>query len=76
MIRYMHEIGQMFVELNKEGGHGIRRIADINEPAGVKMLWRLCTSNNIWANWMNARYVKNKISIDAIESLLHINLQT
>ena len=25
----MHEIGQMFVELNKEGGHGIRRIAEI-----------------------------------------------
>ena len=42
-----------------EGGLGIRRIADINEAAGIRMFWRLCTNQNLWAGWMKDRYLRN-----------------
>ena len=41
-----------------EGGVGIRRIQEINEAAGLKLIWKLCTSQSLWASWMNERYCK------------------
>jgi len=31
----------------KEGGLGIRRISDINAASGIKLYWRLCTSQSL-----------------------------
>ena len=35
------------------------RIADINEAAGIRMFWRLCTTQNLWAGWMKDKYLWN-----------------
>ena len=37
-----------------EGGFGIRRVKDINAASGIRLVWRLCTSNSLWA----AHYLK------------------
>jgi len=42
-----------------ERGLGIRRINDINTAAVIKLLWRCCTSDSIWAKWMKDHYVQN-----------------
>ena len=40
-----------------EEGMGLRRIRDINEASGIKLVWRLCTSDSLWANWTKTRYL-------------------
>ena len=42
-----------------EGGLGLRRVSDISNAAGVKLIWRLYTSNSLWAIWMHKHYVKD-----------------
>jgi len=42
----------------KEGGVGIRRITDVNNAAGLKLFWRLNTSQSLRASWMKERYCK------------------
>ena len=36
----------------------IRRIKDINVALGVRLFWRMCTSQSLWAAWMSANYLK------------------
>ena len=31
-----------------EGGVGIRRLIDVNNASGVRLVWRICTSNLLW----------------------------
>jgi len=54
----------------EEGGLAIRRIQDINKAAGVKLVWRCCTSHSIWALWMRKQYVKAGNFWEARASLL------
>ena len=42
----------------EEGGLAIRKITDLNKAAGIKLAWRCCSSNSIWATWMRKHYVK------------------
>jgi len=42
----------------KGGGLAIRRIQDINKAAGVKLVWRCCMSDSIWAQWMRSNMSK------------------
>ena len=42
-----------------EGGLGIRRISDINMAYGIRLVWRICSVNSIWPNWMKVNYLKN-----------------
>ena len=44
---------------NAEGGLGIRRIRDVNNAAGVKLLWRCLQGDGLWAKFMMAKYVKS-----------------
>lgn len=41
----------------KEGGLGLRKIKDMSNAAGIKLFWRLCTTNSLWASWMKKRYL-------------------
>jgi len=43
-----------------EGGLGIRRLQDISAAAGVKLVWRCCNTNSIWAKWMRDQYAQGK----------------
>ena len=43
----------------REGGLELRRVQDIANAAGIKLVWRLFTSNSLWAKWMNEKYVKD-----------------
>jgi len=42
------------------GGLGIRRLTDVSVAAGIRLFWRLSTSNTLWASWMSMRYIKNQ----------------
>ena len=43
-----------------EGGLSIRRIQDINNATGLKLVWRCCNSDDsICANWMRQYYFKD-----------------
>ena len=41
-------------------GTGLRRIADIVNAAGIRLVWMLCTSNNYWSRWMREKYLKGQ----------------
>ena len=41
-----------------EGGVGIRNIKDINDTSGIRLVWRLYTSNALWSRWMRENYLK------------------
>jgi len=43
-----------------EGGVGLRSVSDMTRAASLKRLWNCCTSQSIWARWMNMHYVKEK----------------
>ena len=34
----------------EEGGVALRRVADMNLAAGLKLVWRCCTLESIWAS--------------------------
>ena len=53
-----------------EGGTDIRRLADTCKAAGMKLVWRLCTSNSLWANWMRNTYLTSTPLALASSSLL------
>jgi len=55
----------------KEGGLGIRRLSDINYASGIRLFWRLCTSNTLWANWMVSNYLPQLDWETASASILH-----
>ena len=54
----------------EEGGFGIRRVKDINSASGFRLVWRLCTSNSLWAQWMSVHYLKGLHLYQASSSLL------
>ena len=43
----------------REGGLGLRKVQDITNAAGIKLVWGLFTSNSLWARWMYQKYVKD-----------------
>jgi len=54
-----------------EGGLGIRRLSDINKATGVRLAWRLCNSNSLWAQWMRDYYMLEKHLSQASSTILH-----
>jgi len=42
-----------------EGGVGIRKIQDVNAAAGLKLIWKLLTSQSLWALWMKEKLCKD-----------------
>ena len=57
-----------------EGGLGIRRVADINEATGIRIVLEAkYISNNLWANWMLNRYLQNQLW-DTLLLPLHLTL--
>ena len=44
----------------REGGLGIRKLMDINNASGMRMLWRLHASQSLWAQWMKLHYLKEE----------------
>jgi len=52
------------------GGVGIRKIRDINHASGIRLVWRLCTSNSMWAKWMIAHYMKGEHLHQSTASIL------
>ena len=56
----------------EEGGLGIRKLEDINASAGLKLIWKLCTTDSLWSLWMRERYYKNntfwEASISSLDS--------
>ena len=56
----------------KEEGLDIRRIKDINQAAGLKLVWRCCSNpKSVWASWMMNEYVKDSNFWEAPMHLLH-----
>jgi len=56
----------------KEGGLEIRRIKDINQVAGLRLVWRFCSNpKSVWASWMMNEYVKDLNFCEAPMHLLH-----
>lgn len=53
----------------KEGGIGLRRIKDISNAYGIKLLWRVCTSNSLWSEWMNKNYFSTSTLWDTTPKL-------
>ena len=66
----MHGIGKIYKGQKKEGGCGIRRLMDINKASGVRLVWRICTSNSLWAMWMRKHYLQDKHNSQATATLL------
>lgn len=54
----------------KEGGLGIRRLEDLCTATGLKLVWRCCTTETIWAKWMKQHYVGDNHFWQAQVSLL------
>ncbi|XP_020249670.1 uncharacterized protein LOC109827119 [Asparagus officinalis] len=54
----------------KEGGLGLRKIDDLSQAAALKLIWRLLTSNTLWASWMQGRYIKGNNFWDTTSNLL------
>ena len=56
----------------EEGGMGIRKLKDVNLAAGIRLVWRLCTSDSLWAQWMKAHHLQykhiNKTSSNVLDS--------
>lgn len=50
---------------------GIRRIEDINQAMGLKLVWRLLNSNSVWADWMRKCYIKSYSFWDLPPSPFH-----
>ena len=43
-----------------EGGLSLRRIQDLNNAAGLQLVWRCCNPNgSIWAEWMRNQYFRD-----------------
>jgi len=42
-----------------EGGVEIRKLQDVNATAGLKLIWKLCKSQSLWALWMKEKYCKD-----------------
>ena len=57
-------------ESKKEGGTRFRRVSNIVEIAGLRLVWRLCTSQTVWSSWMQTHYLKNHHIYEAQSSLL------
>jgi len=43
----------------REEGMGIRRLTDLNKASGVRLVWRLCTSQSLWSKWISTHYLKS-----------------
>lgn len=54
----------------KEGGLGLRKIKDMSRAAGVKLLWRLGSTDTLWATWMRSSYFANSSIWDYSTRLL------
>lgn len=39
-----------------EGGLGLRRVKEFNEPCLLKLAWSASSTNSLWANWFRERY--------------------
>ena len=40
-----------------EGGMGIRRINDINNASGIRLVSRLSAVDSLWSRWMKLKYL-------------------
>ena len=49
---------------------GIRRVTELNVAGGIKLFWRFCSSNKLWAKWIRAFYLKESSMSSAKASLL------
>ena len=54
-----------------EGGVGLRKVKDMTNAAGVKLLWRLVTSDCLWAKWMRDKYLAHETVWHAHPLLIH-----
>ena len=59
-------------KFKSEGGCGIRRLIDISQASGVRLVWRLCTSNSLWAHWIRKHYLQDLHISQAKASLLDL----
>ena len=41
-----------------EGGVDIRRVSELNTAGAVKLAWRFCSSQKLWAMWIRPQYLK------------------
>jgi len=52
----------MELEINvltyKRRRSGFKKVQDLSLAAGIKMIWRLYTTNSLWARWIHHHYVK------------------
>jgi hypothetical protein len=53
----------------REGGFGLRSVQDMCAAAGMKMIWRLLTSDSVWNKWMKRRYLNGQSFWDSSVSL-------
>jgi len=51
-------------------GGAIRKIQDDNAAAGLKLIWKMCISQSLWAQWMKESYCKNLSIWEALISPL------
>src|SRR3954470_6965310 len=56
----------------KYGGLGIRAFEQIQCVFGIKLLWNLCTSESLWADWMKKLYFRDTPLTHFTPSLLHL----
>ena len=40
--------------LKCEGGLGIRDLKEVNKVYGLKLIWRMLTSESLWGKWIEA----------------------
>ena len=56
----------------KEGGVGIRRLHDLNNASGIRLVWKLCNSKSLWCQWMCAHYLQgahiSQVSASSLDS--------
>jgi len=58
-----------------EGGLGITRISHLCKAAGIKLLWRLCSSHSSWSKWMIHQNLKSQPIALATSNYLIQNLE-
>jgi len=55
-----------------EGGVGTRRLVDLNQASGVRLVWRLCSSKSLWSNWMSGHYLQgahiSQVTVHSLDS--------
>ncbi|XP_020243287.1 uncharacterized protein LOC109821515 [Asparagus officinalis] len=54
----------------QEGGFGLRKLNDLCQAAALKLIWRLLTTNTLWTNWINVRYVRGANFWESTSNLL------